>query len=285
MYEDASGNLLPDDMAIWTKSVRQVMDSVRWKEGHLLVHVHQHWGLAESVQLECLKAGANGVWASLCEEGAAFGHACSSITLMNLVRMGNTKVLEKFNCRYLREAAIEVTRITTGDSPHPKQCLYGERALDQCFDFAGIAGGNNTGIEFDMATFFRMDKPIRISTFASIEMILQHLVITFGNNSDFTEERTGLMKQKMNDDLLENRKEEYTSPVGLVLLFARSGGHLNARMRDVIDSWEINTPQAKIISNQLRAIWGELDENEEISQQRDNALEFQTNILYNDKLT
>ena len=36
------------------------------------------------------------MWASLCEEGAAFGHACSSITLMNLVRMGNTKVLGKY---------------------------------------------------------------------------------------------------------------------------------------------------------------------------------------------
>ena len=52
-----------------------------------------------------------------------------------------------------------MTKITTGDSPHPKQCLYGERALDQCLDFAGIAGGNNTENEFDMATFFCMDKP------------------------------------------------------------------------------------------------------------------------------
>ena len=65
------------------------------------------------------------------------------------------------------------------------------------------------------------------------------------------------------------------SPVGLALLFDRAGGHLNARMRDVIETWEINTPQAKIIGNQLRGIWDELDAEEEISQQRDNALEFE----------
>ena len=86
----------------------------------------------------------------------------------------------------------------------------------------------------------------------------------------------GVMKQKMVDDLLANRKEEYTSPVGLALLFDRAGGHLNARMRDVIDTCEINTPQAKIIVNQLRAILDKFDEKEEISQQGDNALEFET---------
>ena len=26
------------------------------------------------------------------------GHACSAVTMMNLVRLGNNKVLEKYNC-------------------------------------------------------------------------------------------------------------------------------------------------------------------------------------------
>ena len=123
----------------------RVMDSCGWQSGHarlLLVHVHEKWGLAETVQLECLGSGANGIWASVCEEGAATGHACSCIALMNLVRLGNKKVLQKYNCTYLRTAAINVTHITTGRAPHPKQAVYGERSLDMTFDFGGIAGGH-----------------------------------------------------------------------------------------------------------------------------------------------
>ena len=68
------------------KAVRQMMDLAGWDDGHLLCHIHEKWGLAVMVQIECLVNGANGVWASVCEEGAAFGHACSTITLMNLIR-------------------------------------------------------------------------------------------------------------------------------------------------------------------------------------------------------
>ena len=73
------------------------MDARGWS-GHLLAHVHKKWALGEMTQLECLVNGANGIWASVCEEGAALGHACSTVTLMNLVRMGNTKVQNSYKC-------------------------------------------------------------------------------------------------------------------------------------------------------------------------------------------
>ena len=63
---------------------------------------------------ECLVAGANGIWSSVCQEGAALGHACSVITVMNLVRLGNEKVTKKYNLTEFRQAAINVTQITTG---------------------------------------------------------------------------------------------------------------------------------------------------------------------------
>ena len=276
MYEDATGNCLPEIMAMWTRTVRREMNSVGWKSGHLLVHVHQNWSLAEAVQLDCLKAGADGIWASVCEEGAAFGHACSSITLMNLVRMGNRKVMNKFNCKYLRHAAIEVTRITTGMTPHPRQCMYGERALDLCFDFCGIAGGRIAETDIDIASFFCEDTSIRISTLSSTDMMLKHLNKLFGNNPAFTVERVRLMKNKIIEDLIENRKEEYMSPVGLALLFDRAGGHLDTKMREVIDKWEITCPQWKLLMSQLRSKWDELDVSEELENQGDDALEFST---------
>ena len=99
MYEEPTGQYLPEEVAAWTKSVRNIMDSHKWN-GRLLVHVHEMYGNAETTQLRCLMSGADGIWASVSEEGAAVGHACSTITLMNLIRMGNKIVKEKYNCTY-----------------------------------------------------------------------------------------------------------------------------------------------------------------------------------------
>ena len=255
MYEDATGEYMPQEMAQWTQRVRSVMNSVGWRNGNLLTHVHQKWGLADAVQLECLKAGANGMWAGVCEEGSAFGHACSSTTLMNLIRLGNTKVLERYNCTYLRKAAIEVTKITTGIPPHSRQCVSGERIFDISFNFGGIAGGVYKGNEFDMAKFFSAKRPIRMNTLVTEEMILENLNEYFGEHAEFTQERAALMKAKMYEDLINNRKEEYMTPVGLALLFDRTGGHITPAMRDVITEWDLETPQAKMLIALLRDKW------------------------------
>ena len=255
MYEDATGEYMPQEMAQWTQRVRSVMNSVGWRNGNLLTHVHQKWGLADAVQLECLKTGANGIWAGVCEEGSAFGHACSSTTLMNLIRLGNTKVLERYNCTYLRKAAIEVTKITTGMPPHSRQCVSGERIFDISFNFGGIAGGVYNENEFDMAKFFSAKRPIRMNTLVTEEMILEDLNEYFGEHAEFTQERGELMKAKMYEDLINNRKEEYMTPVGLALLFDRTGGHITPAMRDVIAECKQTTPQAKMLIAQLRDKW------------------------------
>ena len=91
-FEDPLGEYLPEELEAWTASLRRTMDSNGFPEGKILVHVHQKWDLKTASTLDCLSAGANGVWASLCEEGAAVGHASSSVTMMNLVRMGQRQV-------------------------------------------------------------------------------------------------------------------------------------------------------------------------------------------------
>ena len=40
-----------------------------WNDGHLLVHVHEQWGMADSTQLQVLATGAKGIWAGVCAEG------------------------------------------------------------------------------------------------------------------------------------------------------------------------------------------------------------------------
>ena len=89
-------------------------------------------GMADIAQLECLANGATGIWAGLCEEGTAMGHASSCLTIINLMRLGNEKVF-KWNCKNLRKAAREITVATTGFLPHPKQPVCGDRALDIVF--------------------------------------------------------------------------------------------------------------------------------------------------------
>ena len=262
MYEEPTGNYLPEEMGQWTKSVRTVMDKYQWK-AHLLVHVHKKWALAEAVQLKCLMKGADGIWASVCEEGAAMGHACSTVTLMNLVRMGNKKVLKNYNCTYLRTAARKITAFTIGKDAHPKQVIYGERALDVAFSFGGIAGGKISKDEFDMAKFFGEKPLIRISTLASPAMIVQNLKEWFGEHEDFTEERAEEMKRVMIEDLKTNRKEEYTSKVGLAILYDRSGGKITEKMRDVIEKVEVTESYSKTLIASVRKIWDEWDSREE----------------------
>ena len=253
MYEEPTGNYLPEEMGEWTKSVREVMDKYQWK-AHLLVHVHKKWGHAETVQLKCLMKGADGIWASVCEEGAAMGHACSTVTLMNLVRMGNKEVLKNYNCTYLRTAARKITTFTTGKDAHSKQVIYGERALDVAFNFGGIASGKVSKDEFDMAKFFGEKPLVRISTLASPAMIVQNLKEWFGENEDFTEERAEEMKKVMIEDLKTNRKEEYTSKVGLALLYDRAGGKIIEKMRDEIKKVRVTEPHSKQLIAGVRKI-------------------------------
>ena len=273
MFEDATGKYLPHEISTWTESVRRVMTSRGWESGKLLAHIHKKWGLSEMVQLECIASGADGVWASLCEEGAALGHACSAITMMNLVRMGNKKILKEYNCSYLRTAAINVTEITSGAKPHPKQVIYGERALDLVFDFNDIAGGRGDSDDFDLAVFFGEKPPVRITTLSSPALILERLVTLFGESPQFTEERACRMREVMIDDLKNNRKEEYMSEAGLAVLFDRSGGALTEKMGEIIaNNMKASTEHGKQLLVQVREIWDKWDLRDEV--QGDDALEY-----------
>ena len=249
------------------------MDSRGWT-GHLLAHVHEKWALGEMTQLECLVNGANGIWASVCEEGAALGHACSTVTLMNLVRMGNTKVQERYNCTLLRDAAYNVTKITTGMPPHPKQVIYGERALDLAFDFGSIAGGKVGESDFDLAEFFGEAAPIRISTLSSSDMICKRLVELFGEDSQFTLEMADKMKEQMLADLTGNRKEEYMSAAGLALLFDRSGGKLTGKVAEVVEQEKVESKHATQLIDEVRKIWDRWDIEEE--KDIEDRLQFQS---------
>ena len=141
--------------------------------------------------------GANGIWASIIIEGAAMGNASSCVTIMNMIRLGNKKVLKKYHCSRLRQVAINVTVITTGNKPYIKQPVYGERALDMVLDMSRD--------DFDMATFFGEEAPVRITTLASPEMIKTRLINLFGEDPQFNIDIAHRMKEVMLADLKTNR--------------------------------------------------------------------------------
>lgn len=274
LFEEPTGEFLPEELAVWASTVRNVMDANAWDDGNLLVHVHKKWGFADHAVMECLSSGANGVWSSVCEEGAAVGHACSTVALMNLVRLGNKKVLQRYNCTALRNAARNITEITTGEKPHPKQIVYGERSLDMSFDFGGIAGGRVGKGEFDMAKFFGIEPPMRINSLSTPHMIRQRLIHLFGDSRKFTKAIAEKMLETILKDLRSNRKEEYMSACGIALLFDRSGGKLTPKMRDVIDKTPLDNEYERDLIADVRKIWDTWDIREKKDETHDEALEF-----------
>lgn len=259
LYEEPTGDFLANEMGIWTSKTRQTMNEAGWTNGHLLVHIHEKWGFANQVQLECLANGANGIWCSICEEGAGLGHACSTVTLMNMIRLGNKKVLQRYNCTALRQVAIEVTIAVTGQRPHPMHVIYGDRALDVAFNFGGIQGGLVAPGEFDMAAFFGIKPPIRISTLSSPAMVVAKLKDSFGDDEQFTVETATKMLAVMIDDLDHDRKEEYMSNVGIAILFDRAGGKLTSAMERAINQAPAGSPAEEMLLADVRQRWDDSD--------------------------
>ncbi|XP_022087561.1 uncharacterized protein LOC110977603 [Acanthaster planci] len=246
LFEEYKGLCMPEECGLWAKYIRQIMDANNW-QGHLLVHVHEKFGFCYASQIQSLIGGADGIWGSVCFESAGLGSASACVTLMNLVRLGNKKITQAFNSTYLRRAAINVTKITTGFDPYSKTPVYGEQALDHVFDLKKE--------EFDLADFFCERAPVRISTMASEEMICTHLVELFGEDPQFTVKQANRMRMVMEEDLRHNRKEEYMSTVGVALLFKKAGGSLTKKMKEVIHKMELGKPHAVNLISQVRKMW------------------------------
>ena len=151
IFEEPVGDNFPDEIAGWTPLLREAMDDNHWTskfqgdgtpDGMLLFHAHKQCGLADASVLHFLAAGGDGVWSSISEEGAAMRHACSAVTLANLAHLGNKDVVTRYNTRNPAKAARAVTETVTNKPTNPRQIVYGPRAVEAVFGFAGIAGGS-----------------------------------------------------------------------------------------------------------------------------------------------
>ena len=67
------------------------------------------------------------------------------LKLVNLARLGNENISKKYNLRAIYNAAIEVTKLTTGCLPQPRTEVYGAQAMDVVF-----AEDGKTCLEVDL---------------------------------------------------------------------------------------------------------------------------------------
>ena len=261
LHEEPVGEYFPEEIAGMNQMIRDVMDENGWPslfqqdgetlDGLILAHVHKQWGLADAVALDVLSNGADGVWASICEEGAAMGHASSCVTLANLGRLGNKDVLTRYNTKFLAKAARITTEKTINQPVPARQIVYGPRAVEAVFGFSGIAGGKLedgadvfdkdgdgkiTDVDhFSLASFLGVDDPpIRISTLASAALVAGRLKQCFGEDDSFNEEVGASMLQKMKEELIENESQEHTSPTGIALLYYSTTDSMTERMKEVV---------------------------------------------------
>lgn len=263
LYEEPMGEYFPEEMGAWTAAIRKIMDENGWDskfqqddekvDGVLLTHVHRQWGLADAVVLDCLACGADGIWCSLSEDGAAMGHACSSVTLANLARFGNRDVVTRYSTQNLAVAARTVAETVTNRPVNDRQLVYGPRAVESVFGFGGIAGGSldpsadkdGDGIvddvdHFNLASFLGItDPPIRISTLASPGLVQRRLVQCFGENPLFTEEAGGKLLARIKTELEANIELEHSSPVGLAKLWDSEYGTIPACMLETMSDSEL----------------------------------------------
>ena len=257
LHEEPLGEYFADEVAAWNKSVRETMDKNGWPslfqktgdyDGLLLTHVHKQWGLADGVVLDVLASGADGIWSSVAEEGAAMGHACSCVTLANLARLGNKDVLKRYETKYLAKAAKAVTKLTTKKEVANRQIVYGPRAIEAVFGFSGIAGGTHDptfdangdgkidGLDhFSLAEFLGAgEPPIRITTLSSPKLVVERLNQCFGDNPEFTEEMGQKMLNFMEQELIDNQVCEHTSPMGIAVLWQNITGTLLPEMDEIV---------------------------------------------------
>jgi len=262
IQEEPIGEYFPDEVAEWNQEVRDTMDNNGWPslfqqdgetlDGLLLAHVHKQWGLADAVVLDVLAAGADGIWCSVCEEGAAMGHASSCVTVANLARLGNQDVLTRYQTKHLATAAREVTKLTSNKPVSDRQIVYGPRAIETVFGFSGIAGGavdpsfdkEGDGVideidHFSLAKFLGVDEPpIRINQLSSPDLVVRRLKQCFGDSPDFTEKIAEKMLEKLEEELRDNLEFEHTSKMGISQLWKKVTGAFHPSMMDYREEME-----------------------------------------------
>ena len=157
----------------------------------------------------------------MCTVGAQVGHACSTLTATNLVRLGNVHLCEKFNLGRMCKAAREIHEVTTGKPCPTHEEGYGIDAFDYPFSMlaipycrhALIALIKNLGIDVRM---------VRVNELVSVMEVQMAMEQTFGppRASGWDPKHCTKMWEALHNHMLSGLSRDYNTAVGLGHLYS-----------------------------------------------------------------
>jgi hypothetical protein len=221
MMEEPTGWLFPDEVGRLCKMVRLTMERAGFPEGRFLVHIHWAFGLAEAVQLAALCNGADGVWAAVCKTGAQVGHACSTMTAINLFRAGHHHLATQFNFEKMCKAAREVTAISTRQPCSSHEEIYGEQAFDIPYFMQNLPS-----CRYSLAMVLKemgiADRPVRLNEIVLPSAVYVAMVHHFGppDESGWDPSFCKAMLDAIKGHLLTGLSRDYNSTLGLGHLYS-----------------------------------------------------------------
>jgi hypothetical protein len=221
MMEEPTNLLWPDEVGRLCRMVRLTMDRAGFPQGRFLVHLHWNFGLAEASVLSALCNGADGVWAAVCKVGAQVGHACSTMTAVNLFRAGHENVAKKYDLKKMCQAAREVTAITTRQPCPGNEELYGDEAFDIPFMMYNLPACRYTMAK--LTKVLGLDRRhIRLNELSTQGAIHRAMVSHFGEPEEFGWDPSYCPKMwdAIVNHLMTGLSRDYNTALGLGHLYA-----------------------------------------------------------------
>jgi hypothetical protein len=221
MMEEPTGWLFPDDVGRLVRMVRLTMERAGFPQGRFLLHLHWYFGLAEAATLTALCNGADGVWAAVCRTGAQTGHACSTMTAVNLFRAGHHDLAKKYNFEKMCAAAREVTAITTRQPCPPQEEIYGKSAFDVPYVMTNLPS-----CRYSLAMLLKhigvSQRPQRVNELSTPMSLYYAMVSHFGLADEFGWDPSfcAPMALALKNHLVTGLSRDYNSALGLGHLYS-----------------------------------------------------------------
>ncbi|CAB9505436.1 expressed unknown protein [Seminavis robusta] len=225
LMEDPTGWLWPDEVGRLTRLIKATMNQAGHPDGKFLVHLHMYFAMAEACVLSSMCNGADGVWAALCKTGAQVGHACSTITAVNLYRAGVENVANKYNLSKMCEGARLITKITTKEECPEYEEVYGEHAFDTAFFMYNVPSCRYAIAEL-MIELGIDARYIRLNEISLVSAIDRAMEYHFGKSEEagWDPKHCPQMWNAIANHLVTGISRDYNSPLGLGTLYALVSG-------------------------------------------------------------
>jgi len=163
------------------------------------------------------------VWAAVCKAGAQTGHACSTMTAVNLFRAGvdiDVPITEQYNLREMCEAARQITEIATRKPCDSHEEIYGSHAFDIPYFMVSLPSCRYS-IFTVLAEIGVEERAVRLNDLSMVSSVFRAMVYYFGEPSitGWKPEYCRKMHDAINNHLLTGLSRDYNSPLGLGHLY------------------------------------------------------------------